>query len=146
MADVVPGVAFLVCGLLAWQRRPDGRIGPLMIATGFAWFIGTYAASSEPTVGRFAHGFQGWYLAFLAWLVLAYPTGRLRSTASRVVIGSFLGLLAVRSIVRLATLRLSTEYDFTDPAAVDRFVADQIVPRHGARRCSGSASQRSRSR
>ena len=96
-----------------------------MIATGFSWFVGTYAASSDPTIGRLAHGFQGWYLAFLAWLVLAYPTGRLHSTATRVVIGLFLSLVAVRSIVRLATHHLSTEYDLTDPAAVDRFVADQ---------------------
>ncbi len=96
-----------------------------MIATGFAWYIGTYEATTDPIAGRVAYGFQGWYDALLAWLVLAYPTGRLRPMASRVVIAVFVGLLAVRTAVRFAAFRQSIEYDFGDPAEVDRFVSDQ---------------------
>jgi signal transduction histidine kinase len=124
IGDIVPGVAFLLCGLLAWQRRPDSRIGPLMIATGFTWFVGTYGASTDPVTARLAYGFQGWFEAFLAWLVLAYPTGHMRSAASRVVLGLFFGLLAVRAVVRLLVFRLSTDYDLSQPAEVDRFIAD----------------------
>jgi hypothetical protein len=75
VTDLLPGLAFLLCGLVAWQRRPDNRVGPLMVATGFAWFVGTYTATTEPISVRLAYGFQGWYDAFLAWLVLAFPTG-----------------------------------------------------------------------
>ena len=96
-----------------------------MIATGFAWYVGTYEATDDPILARVAYGFQGWYDALLAWLVLAYPTGHLRPMASRVVIALFLGLLATRSIVRLAAFRQSIDYDFGDPAEVDRFVSDQ---------------------
>lgn len=123
--DLLPGLAFLVAGLVAWQRRPDNRIGPLMVATGFAWYIGTYGASTDPLVGRAASGFQGWYDGLLAWLVLAYPSGHLRSRAARIAVGGFFAVLAVRSAVRLATFRLSTDYDLSDPAAVDRFIADR---------------------
>lgn len=122
--DLLPGIAFLVLGLVAWRRRPDNRIGPLMVATGFAWYVGTYTASTDPLVGRFASAFQGWYDALLGWLVLAYPSGYLRSRASRLVIGAFLGLLAVRAVVRLALFRLSTDYELAVPGEIDRYIAD----------------------
>ena len=34
--SVASAWAFLVAGLVAWSRRPGNRLGPLMIATGFA--------------------------------------------------------------------------------------------------------------
>jgi signal transduction histidine kinase len=125
IADAVPGIGFLVCGSIAWARRPDTRIGPLMIATGFAWYVGTYGASNDPILGRIAYGFQGWYDALLAALVLAYPSGHLRQLGSRVVVAAFLGLLATRTVVRLIAYRVSTDYDMGDPTDIDRYVADQ---------------------
>ena len=125
LTDLLPGIAFLVCGLVAWRRRPDNRIGPLMVATGFAWYVGTYTATTDPVAARLAHAFQGWFDAFLAWLVLAFPTGRLRSTPARAVIALFFGWLAVRAAVRIPAFHLSTEYDLGNPAEIDRFVADQ---------------------
>ena len=128
--DLLSGIAFLVLGLVAWRRRPDNRIGPLMVATGFAWYIGTYTASTDPLVGRLASGFQGWYDALLAWLVLAYPSGHLRSRATRLVVGALLGLLAVRAVVRLALFRLSTDYDLSVPGEIERYIADQTLREH----------------
>ncbi|HEX5014135.1 MAG TPA: histidine kinase [Candidatus Limnocylindrales bacterium] len=126
VTDLVPGIVFLLCGLVAWRRRSDNRVGPLMVATGFAWYVGTYTATIDPIFARIASGFQGWYDAFLAWLVLAFPSGRLRSTGGRAVIAVFLGWLAVRAVVRIAAFHMSTEYDLGDPAEIDRFVADQM--------------------
>jgi signal transduction histidine kinase len=126
LVDVLPGLAFLACGGLAWLRRPDSPIGPVMIATGFAWYAGTYAASSHPIVGRLASGFQGWFDGLLAWLVLAYPTGRLRTRAARLVVAALVAILAARSVVRLVTFRRTTDYDFGNLADVDRYVADQL--------------------
>jgi len=123
-ADLVPGIAFLIAGTVAWERRPDNRIGPLMVATGFAWYVGTYAASFNPVIDAAAYGFSGYYDALLAWLVLAYPSGRLRRPAFRVVVAAFFGLLAVRSAFRIALFRPSTALDVSDPAALDRYIAD----------------------
>lgn len=123
-ADLIPGIAFLIAGTVAWQRRPDNRIGPLMVATGFAWYVGTYSASFNPLIDSVGYGFQGYYDALLAWLVLAYPSGRLRWRASRLVVAAFLALLAVRSLFRLALFRYSTALDVSDPAAVDQYIAD----------------------
>ena len=125
LLDVVPGIAFLACGAIAWIRRPASRIGPLMIATGFAWYAGTYGASRQPFVDRLAYGFQGWFDGLLAWIVLAYPTGRFRARPEQAVVGSFLAILAARSAVRLVAFHPVTDYDFGTATDVDRYVADQ---------------------
>ena len=128
--DFIPGVAFLACGAVAWMRRPDSRIGPLMIATGFAWYAGTFGASRHPIVDRLAYGFQGWFEVLLAWLVLAYPGGWLGTGAARRIIGAFLTVFALRSVIRLAIFRPVTDYDFGNVSEVDRYVADQTLRTH----------------
>jgi signal transduction histidine kinase len=124
VVDAFPGVAFLVGGLVAWNRRPDARIGPLMIATGISWYAGTMAASTVPWIDRLGHSFQGYYDAFLAWLVLAYPTGRLATRAAKVVVAAFFGVLAARTAFRLVAFRSTSEYDFAIPSEVERFIAE----------------------
>lgn len=87
LAPLVPaGVLFVVAGVAAWRRRPDGPSGPLLAAAGLSW-IGSPALLTVPdavaaTVGMalFPLG-----LAFLAHLALAYPDG-LRSRAERVIV------------------------------------------------------------
>ena len=39
VAPVAAGLSFLVCGLIAWSRRPANRLGALMVATGFALLL-----------------------------------------------------------------------------------------------------------
>jgi signal transduction histidine kinase len=123
VGDILPGIAFLIAGLAAWRRRPDSRIGPLMMATGFAWYAGTIATSTIPLVDRLGYAFQGYYDGLLAWLVLAYPTGRLHGMASRVVM-VFFGVLGLRTLFRLAMFRMNTDYDFSLSAEIDRYVGD----------------------
>ena len=91
LADLVPGIVFLIAGQVAWDRRPDTRVGPLMVAISFAWYVGTYGALADPRLGGVAHAFQGYFLALLAWLVLAYPSGRLGNAASRRVVDGLAG-------------------------------------------------------
>ena len=132
VADLVPGLAFLVCGEIAWERRPGNRVGPLMVAIAFAWYVGTYGAIAEPAISETAHAFQGYYDALLAWLILAYPSGRLASRSSRAVVGALFGVLAVRTVFRIAIIRPTTEYgDLTDPAVADRYVSDVTLRADG---------------
>ena len=75
--------AYVLCGLIAWVRRPASRFGPLMVAAGFASFLTdlVWVTSDVPfTIGQaldllppvlFLHVF------------LAYPSGRLRSRFER---------------------------------------------------------------
>jgi signal transduction histidine kinase len=120
----VPGVLFLVCGFICWGRRPDTRIGPLMMTIGFAWYFGTFTASEDARIAIPGGALQGYYDPLLAWLVLAYPTGRLPSTAARLVLLAWFGLMAVRTVFRASMIRLSTDYDLSIPAEVERYITD----------------------
>jgi signal transduction histidine kinase len=131
LGDLIPGLAFLICGYIAWSRTPTSRIGPLMIAVGFAWYAGTAAATTIDVVDRVALAFQGYYDALLAWLVLAYPSGRLRWRSSRLVVGALFAVLVVRSALRFAIFPSTVGLDVTDPLALDRYIADVTLREQG---------------
>jgi hypothetical protein len=73
--DAVVGLAFIGLGLVAWQRRPSSRSGLLMVATGFAWFAGSFAGAA-----LFLHRGP------LVHLLVGYPQGRLRSRLEQLVV------------------------------------------------------------
>jgi signal transduction histidine kinase len=78
------GGSFIAVGLYAWWRRPADRIGPLMIATGFLWFLAnvpTYATS--PAAFTLAGLVGGAYHATTLHLLLAFPSGRLETRPAR---------------------------------------------------------------
>ena len=66
--DLVTGWTLIACGLVAWSRRGDSRSGPLLAATGFAWFL-----------GNFASGALYLYRGPLVHLLITYPSGRVSS-------------------------------------------------------------------
>jgi signal transduction histidine kinase len=76
-ADFAVGCVLLAAGALAWERRPESRVGALMSATGMAWFVGTLF---EPAL--FLHRGP------LVQLLLSYPTGRLPSRLARVAVAA----------------------------------------------------------
>ena len=39
-------LSFILAGLIAWSRRPDTRLGPLMVAAGFAHFVATLSSAN----------------------------------------------------------------------------------------------------
>jgi signal transduction histidine kinase len=80
------GLAWCLGGLVAWRRRPGNRVGPLMLAAGFAFFASglQYAPYSGPfTVGLL---FDAVYIAVFAQLLLSFPSGRLQSWLDRVIV------------------------------------------------------------
>ena len=53
VADVIyrlTGGSFVAAGLVAWQRRPADRIGTLMVATGFLFFVAPLAAQVDSSI------------------------------------------------------------------------------------------------
>jgi len=75
--DAAAGFALVFLGLVVWSRRPGSSAGPIMSATGFAWFLGTLWA---PAV--FLHRGP------LAQLLISYPGGRLSSRLQRVAVAA----------------------------------------------------------
>ena len=118
--DLAVGLAYAGTGLAAWRRRPGSRVGPLMTAMGFAWFIGAWGNLTDWNVLRqaflpvFDHSakydvFRGalWFealnQAILVHLILAFPSGRLGSRPARVVVGAGYSNVLVLGFVRAAT-------------------------------------------
>ncbi len=85
--DLAVGWAFMACGLVAAARRPDSRSGALMVATGFAWFLGNFSSAAVGPLAWLAG--NGIYLhrGILVHLLLAYPSGRLSSRPARMAVG-----------------------------------------------------------
>lgn len=83
VADLVAGWALIAAGLLSWWRRRESRIGILLTAAGFSWFLGTFADSSINALASFGGVFVTLHRGPLAHALLSYPSGRLRWRAER---------------------------------------------------------------
>ena len=46
--DLAVGWTYLAAGLIALARRPGNRVGALMIAFGFSWYIGNFGNVHSP--------------------------------------------------------------------------------------------------
>ncbi len=82
------GWSFIGSGLFAWSRRPDNRTGPLMVAVGFAWFLGalTWANASLPyTLGEAVGALS---LASFIHLLFAFPNGRVETKVERAIVAA----------------------------------------------------------
>ena len=80
VADVIyrlTGGSFVAAGLVAWQRRPADRIGTLMVATGFLFFVAPLAgqvdSSIVQTLGLLWTDY--WTITFVL-LLLVFPQRR----------------------------------------------------------------------
>ena len=83
--DLAVGWTFIGSGLIASRRRPESRTGPLMAATGFAWFLGNFAQVGVAAVAWTAGHMVYLHRGPLVQLVLTYPSGR---PGSRLVRGA----------------------------------------------------------
>jgi signal transduction histidine kinase len=96
VADFAVGCVLLVCGTIAWERRRESRVGPLMGVAGAAWFLGNVAT---PLL-YLHHG-------PLVHLELSYPTGRLRSRLVQAVVAAAWLDVAIEPLGRSDPLTLA---------------------------------------
>jgi signal transduction histidine kinase len=77
------GWSFVGVGLYTWRRRPEKRVGVLMILLGFGWFVFTLQSSDSGLVHTIALvGGPLWGSVFLH-LGLSFPSGRLEPGLDR---------------------------------------------------------------
>jgi signal transduction histidine kinase len=79
----VVGWSFVGTGLYAWRRRPQSRIGALMVLLGFAWFLFTLDGADSPLVYTFAFVAGGLWGGVFLHLGLSFPSGRLTAPLDR---------------------------------------------------------------
>jgi signal transduction histidine kinase len=91
---LVVGVPIAV-GLWAWRKHEDARFGRLLFGAGCLFFVATLAESSSEIV--YSIGRVGIWLTALAVpaLLLAFPSGVLRTTAERTIVGALAGVLSL---------------------------------------------------
>src|SRR3954467_14443074 len=82
----VIGLSFAGTGVFAWLRRPHNRFGVLMTAVGFAWFLSGLTESNDAWVYTLGVYLAPLYLVLVGHMLLAFPTGRLETTAARTLL------------------------------------------------------------
>ena len=80
------GWSFVGVGLYAWRRRPESRIGELMVLLGFAWFLSALSFSNSPLVFSFALVIGGLWGGVFLHLVMSFPSGRLAAGWDRTLV------------------------------------------------------------
>jgi signal transduction histidine kinase len=81
--QLAAAASFLACGLLAWWRRPTNRLGPLMVATGFALLMRHLRYSHDALAFTLFFLFGDLGFALVVHSSLAYPAGRTRDRVER---------------------------------------------------------------
>ncbi len=98
--DTAFGLVFVTAGLIAWERRPEVRSGPLLALAGALWFVGSYAPTSLVPASSLGFAFERYYDLVLAYLALSFPDVAL-SARQRLVLGVMGAAFVVRTASRL---------------------------------------------
>jgi signal transduction histidine kinase len=95
-------VSYVLCGLLAWARRPDSRFGPLMVAAGFANFISTLSWTTNDVTFTLGQALDLLPPVILMHVFLAFPTGHLRGKPERALVAGAYVAAVLLQLVRMA--------------------------------------------
>ncbi len=104
--EVVAAWGFIAAGLLGWHRRPDSRVGALMVAVGGALLLRGFQyleTSPATSVAIWLGAGAGLTGVLLGLLILTYPTGRLTSRGARAWVGLGAGYLTIQLIAMTLT-------------------------------------------
>jgi signal transduction histidine kinase len=86
-------VAYILCGLIAWWRRPESRFGPLMVLAGFSPAVSRLAEAELGVLRVIGEALLLLPPLLFLHVFLAYPTGRLDHRLDRRIVGA--GYVAV---------------------------------------------------
>ncbi len=98
---LVVGLAYVLSGLVALRQRPENRLGAVMVLIGFAWFVTFLADSNQRVVFTLGTVLEDVYLLGFVYLVLSFPSGRLRS---KVDLALMAAAVALGTVVEVAWL------------------------------------------
>src|SRR6266511_911403 len=108
-------VPYILAGAVAWLRRPESRLGPLMLAGGFASGLSALQLTHVDGLYTVGGAFDVLPAALFLHVCLAFPDGNLRSRFEEVLVGTAygaalglqllkmsLGALGPRSLIELS--------------------------------------------
>jgi signal transduction histidine kinase len=97
----VVGLAYIGSGLIARRHRPENRLGTVMIFIGFTWFVTFLADANESLLFTLGTALEDLYLLGFVYLVLSFPSGRLRS---KLEVALVTVVVAIGTVVEFAWL------------------------------------------
>jgi PAS domain S-box-containing protein len=115
------GLAFVGGGLIAWSRRPENRSGRLMALVGFTWLAASLAEANSSLLHSIGAAIGSVPFIFFAWLVLAYPSGRLQTRVDRLIVA----LTALISLVLVPAHLLVAERPFCADCPSSAFLVSE---------------------
>jgi signal transduction histidine kinase len=100
LADLATGWVLMGFGLVAWSRRPMSRVGPLIVVSGFAWFLGTFAGSDIGLLATVGGLCLTVHRAPLVHAIIAFPTGHVPGRVSLAFVTAVYAYAAVVPVAR----------------------------------------------
>ena len=82
----VVAVEYLVIGLLSWRRRPHNRLGPIIVVGAIAILLSAFGNVATPALVAVGIVFATLPLGMIVHLLLAFPSGRLQTRSSLVIV------------------------------------------------------------
>ncbi len=95
------GASLLGCGLASWRARPENRVGSIMVFTGFAWFASQLSEASAPWLYTIGSAVQYVWTIGLTYLLISFPSGRLRGRVDRWLVWGVVALLVMQLLAML---------------------------------------------
>jgi signal transduction histidine kinase len=95
-------IAYVLCGLVAWSRRPGSRFGLLLIAAGFANFVSTLAWTTNDVSYTIGQSLDLVPPVLFLHVFLAFPSGRLETRLERVIVAAGYTAAIGLELVRMA--------------------------------------------
>jgi signal transduction histidine kinase len=92
---ILVGWSFIGSGLLSWQPGQPNRLGLVLVFTGFAWFASMLADAHNPVLFTAGEVVYPFYYAGFLYLILSFPSGRLRGRLDRALMVATIGLVVV---------------------------------------------------
>jgi signal transduction histidine kinase len=85
---------YVIAGVIAWWRRPDSRVGPLMVGAGFVTFAGALSWSNHALPFTIGQSLDLLPPVLFLHVYLAFPSGRLERRVERLLVaaGYFIAL------------------------------------------------------
>jgi signal transduction histidine kinase len=124
---LVVGWAYIGSGLIARRTRPENRLGTVMVFIGFAWFATFLVDASSSVVFTIGKALESVYLLGFVYLVLSFPTGRLRSRLDRALIATAVVVVTVVELLWLLFADSRSQICSRCPSNVFEVVRDDGV-------------------
>jgi signal transduction histidine kinase len=88
-------LTYITAGLIAWRRRPESRMGPLMIVAGFGTFLSFVVWSSNDLLYTIGLACDILPPVLFLHVFMAYPSGRLGLGTDRLIVAAAYGAAAL---------------------------------------------------